>query len=79
MRGQALANEQNNPEWPLNDPMLKIKNAEAGKGKQAEQRKQLIAPFHERRSECGRFSLSTKEPLVAIGFTSKVRPVWRAR
>src|SRR4051812_49433589 len=65
-RGKTFSNEKNDSEWSLNDPMLEIKNAQAGEGEQAEQRKQLIAPFHERRSECDRFSLSTKEALVAI-------------
>src|SRR4051794_33860523 len=78
VRGETLANEENNSKRLLNNPVLDIKNAKAGEGEQAEHRKQLVAPFHGWRSECGRFCLSIPQnrgkPLVSVRYTGKV---WR--
>src|SRR3954471_2432445 len=48
MRRQSFPYKKDNTEGSLNYPMLKIQNAQTGEGKEADQRKQLVAPFHER-------------------------------
>src|SRR5689334_13317183 len=43
---EAFADKENNAEGLLHDPVLEIKNAQRGEDKEAEQREQLVAPFH---------------------------------
>ena len=47
VRRKSFADKQNNSERLLNDPVLKIKNAQPGKGEETKKRQQLVAPFHE--------------------------------
>ena len=80
---EPFTNEENNAERLLNYPMLEIKNAQAGENQQAEQRKQLIAPFHERRSESGWLWLSINpvtagNRLSALASPAKVEE-WQVR
>jgi hypothetical protein len=44
--GEAVADEKNNAKRFLDDPMLKIENAERREEKKTEKRDQLVAPFH---------------------------------
>ena len=46
LRRKPFADYQNNPEWFLDDPMLKIKHPETGENNETQKRQQLIAPLH---------------------------------
>lgn len=46
-RRQTFSDKKNDAERFLNDPVLKIQNAQPSESKKAEKREQLIAPFHE--------------------------------
>ena len=46
-RRQSLTDEKNNAEWFLDDPVLKVQNAQSGKREQTEKREKLVAPFHQ--------------------------------
>jgi hypothetical protein len=59
--------------------VLKIKNTEAGKGEKAQEREQLIAPFHEADLGLRLFGCQRKNRLSAFAFTGKVRDVWLVR
>ena len=45
-RRQSFADNENYAERFLDDPMLEIENAESGENSEAQQREQLIPPFH---------------------------------
>ena len=46
MGREPFSDEKNDAERFLHDPVLEIENAKAGEREEAEQRKQLVAPFH---------------------------------
>ena len=76
---ETFSNKHNDSKGLANDPVLKVKNSDAGKGEKAKKREQLVAPFHEadlgaRLSGCQR-----KNRLSVLAFTSKVRDVWLVR
>ena len=76
---ETFSNKHNDSKGLANDPVLKVKNPDAGKREKAKKREQLVAPFHEadlgaRLSGCQR-----KNRLSVLAFTSKVRDVWLVR
>jgi hypothetical protein len=59
--------------------VLKVKNPDAGKREKAQEREQLIAPFHEADLGVRLFGCQRKNRLSAFAFTGKVRDVWLVR
>src|SRR6267143_56382 len=76
---QTFADEEDDSERLLDDPMLEIKNAAGRERDQAEQREQLVAPLHESRCRSASFVLSTKEALVRQADHRQNAPPWRNR
>ena len=46
-RRQSFANEEDDSERLLHDPVLEIKHAETHKSEQTKKRQQLVSPFHQ--------------------------------
>jgi hypothetical protein len=47
LRVEPFADEEDDAEGLLDDPIFEVENAEAEERDEAEQRENLIAPFHE--------------------------------
>ena len=76
LRAQALADNENDSERSLHDPVLEIENAEAGKGQEAQKGEQLITPLHERDVEARPIIVKPPEagnPLSSFLIVGKVR------
>src|ERR1700686_2159528 len=78
-RCESLSDKQNNSERLLHDPMLKIKNAKAGEGDEAEKRQHLVTPFHEGDVDARTPRCQRKNRLSIFLIVGKVRSVWRVR
>src|SRR5438477_146857 len=78
-RCEPFADNENYPKWLLDDPMLKIKNAQSGKNGETQKGEQLIAPLHQRDVAASDFYCQRKNRLSGFIIVGRVRAYGRPR